>query len=98
MARPGVGFAQLLPGCTRRRAAGASAAPSRRAVRRCPHFFAYLSFGHMRCLGSLPELAAAPDGAKVDGVANCAAQGCTHSPAAALDGVAAGGATDRTDY
>ena len=69
----------------------------RRAARRCLHFFVYPSFGHTRCLGSLPELAAALDGAVVDGVANCAAQSCTHSPAAALDGVAAGDATDRTD-
>ena len=86
-----------------RRAARRGAPPAplqrrpRRAARRCLHFFVYPSFGHTRCLGSLPELAAALDGAVVDGVANCAAQSCTHSPAAALDGVAAGDATDRTD-
>ena len=70
----------------------------RRAARRCLHFFVYPSFGHTRCLGSLLELAAAPDGALVDGAADCAAQSCTHSPAVALDGAAAGDATDRTDY
>jgi hypothetical protein len=67
-----------------RRAArgGAPSAPlqrrPRRAARRCPHFFVYPSFGHTRCLGSLPGLAAALDGVAADDAARYASQNCSH--------------------